>query len=126
LTFNETEKNDSVDTNIQQGSLAANETQMAENMAIHKGNEQKIAENRFVCHCGKVFESKTKFKYHKRTHDLNEDKLKCQECGKMFKEKSKRIRHENAVHRKITHKCLKCEKSFSDKSALNLHVKRKH
>ncbi len=46
-------------------------------------------------------------------------KKQCKYCGKFFK--SGLNRHVDSVHTKITHKCDKCEKSYTWKSQLDKH-----
>jgi hypothetical protein len=87
--------------------------------------EQRTNGNRFVCHCGKAFQSKTSLLNHKLTHG-KVNQLKCQECGKIFTDTGNKSRHIKAVHKKITHKCSKCEKSFSYMTSLKHHEKMKH
>ena len=57
-----------------------------------------------------------------------EDSKTCSSCYLMFNDKAARKKHEYNTHSKIEkkHKCKKCDKSYTNKNALNYHNISKH
>ena len=94
----------------------------------HKTNaHQAIDRELFTCpHCQKELYSSKTLKTHIDFFHGEEQKYKCEKCGKAFGHKSSLIYHDNAVHLKVKYDCDQCEKSFSFLSNLKNHFQAIH
>ena len=73
--------------------------------------------------CGNFFNGKSSFKKHLLIHD--EEKIKCEECDKLFRNKVSLQDHQRNVHSEFNFDCEICKKCFSTRNNLNIH-KRYH
>ena len=96
-------------------------------MSIHMRKHKK--KQRYTCSdCGRSYGDSTSLKSH---HMIAHTKMKLncpmEGCGKAFKQRTTLRTHILTIHTHRTqHKCSFCEKSFSIKSDLDVHVKGVH
>ena len=77
-------------------------------------------ETRYKCQdCPKAFRTRASLLMHRNVH--GERKHQCLYCGKLFTQKTARVRHERIHTGEQPFKCEVCGKSFSDSSVLRRH-----
>lgn len=103
-----------------------NECPRAYNTAADLGQHQRIHEKQrdpYRCEqCGLLFQIRSKFKTHMRTHQgaTLKGPRECAICKKMFVCLSS---HNRTVHLKLrTYECSECDKTFGKKSGLDRHT----
>lgn len=78
--------------------------------------------SRFRCKvCAKKFSFMSSLHRHEKQHDRT-DKVKCEECGGLFRDEILLKRHKNYAHKEL-HECSKCNTSCNSQSALRSHMK---
>jgi len=55
-----------------------------------------------------------------------EQKVKCEQCGKQYLSKQSLTKHREAIHCNIRYDCTTCDYSTTYRSTLNTHIKAKH
>ena len=55
-----------------------------------------------------------------------EQKVKCEQCGKQYSSKQSLTKHREAIHCNIRYDCTTCDYSTTYRSTLNTHIKAKH
>ncbi|XP_073845574.1 uncharacterized protein isoform X2 [Musca autumnalis] len=88
-----------------------------------KKHDRKVKSD--ICDtCGKAFSHSLALKKHKLIHIPDEEKkYPCQDCGKLFADKSKLTSHIRFVHtKKYAHICDVCGTKLSNKDALERHM----
>jgi KRAB domain-containing zinc finger protein len=98
-------------------------------LTVHKRCHSEETRRAFKCgDCDKSFTQKGYLSTHHKTVHLAQKNVKCSQfqCPKLFGTQSDMKRHLNAVHRKITHKCPHCPKTYLQKGKLQTHVKKVH
>ena len=53
-------------------------------------------------------------------------RLPCKDCGKPYETHGGMTYHVNSVHKQIRYACHLCERSFSHKGTLRMHLEEKH
>ena len=119
---------------------------------LNRMHVPKTITNQFSCKdCGKCFGEKENLNQHARTHDK---KFLCNSCGKIFAQNKQLTLHKEShhdtikdfhcnicdknftknlykahiknVHSDSKFKCENCDRAFTKKGNLNLHIKRVH
>ncbi|RZC42241.1 zf-H2C2 2 domain containing protein, partial [Asbolus verrucosus] len=77
-----------------------------------------------VCEiCNKTFKLKGDLNFHRKIHDVNYKKLKCDFCDKMFGYEKSRKLHVKTAHEGARYLCETCGKEVSSIKSLRDHVK---
>lgn len=74
--------------------------------------------------CEKTFTCKSSWKVHTKNHQGKN--FSCSFCDKKFNVDSDRVRHESTHTGKKPWKCLKCQKTYSCRSAVRFHIRANH
>ncbi|XP_056408650.1 oocyte zinc finger protein XlCOF8.4-like isoform X2 [Hyla sarda] len=78
---------------------------------------------RFQCdECGKVFANRSGLFTHRKTH-TGQKPYSCSECGKCFMYKSALVRHERTHTGEKPYSCTECGKRFTQKYSLVAHLR---
>lgn len=88
---------------------------------------QKVHNKKFECKiCNKLLAHKHQLIDHIETYHIENNKVACTKCSKIFKSQLKLKMHQRVIHDGKKFKCDKCDAAFSLLSYLHNHVKVKH
>lgn len=101
------------------------------NTANSISNKKSTKVSIFECdYCEKTFESRKRLNYHVgKFHEKMvkskrvKNKAKCEYCGKSYADISGYWQHVRAIHQAKKFKCIVCEKNFSYKKTLDIHMR---
>ena len=97
-------------------------------MHMHGVSCHDEAKDRLTCpDCDKLFTSKRSLVGHKKEkHSGTPDIFPCVHCGKNFSRKTNLKAHMDSIHFGKKFHCAYCERIFTNRSCINLHVKKAH
>ena len=94
---------------------------------LNKYDKRKKNTSMHHCnHCTEIFRSKKFLTAHKKEIHANEARVKCDDCGKVFKDEIRLQKHSNSSHKQNKIICLLCMNCYKSQACLKAHVRGKH
>ncbi|CAC5369775.1 KRAB [Mytilus coruscus] len=96
-------------------------------ISIHSDHPDTDTEKALKCQtCNRLFPTKKGLDGHQRIHS-GEKPYKCSVCNKKFADSSNRNNHEKThINSSKKHQCFKCEKSYTHRRDLIVHIEKLH
>ena len=99
------------------------------NQATDLINSHNRKKNTSIYHCNyctEIFPSKKFLSVHKKEFHASEERVKCDDCGKMFKDKIRLQKHSDSSHKQNKIICQLCMNCYKSQACLKAHVRGKH
>ena len=99
------------------------------NQATDLNGSHKRKKNTSIYHCNyctEIFPSKKFLAVHKKELHANEERVKCDDCGKMFKDEIRLQKHSDSSHKQNKIICKLCMNYYKSQACLKAHVRGKH
>ena len=112
---------------IEANNIKIDPNEMNPSTDLNKSDKRKKNTSMYHCnYCSEIFPSKKFLAVHKKELHANEERVKCDDCGKVFKDKIRLQKHSDSSHKQNKIICKLCMNCYKSQACLKAHVRGKH